>query len=42
MKNFDAVCIAVGAGHPRDIHPEGRELKGIYFALDFLANKTNL
>jgi len=42
MKNFDAVCIAVGSGHPRDIHPEGRELKGIYFAMDFLSQQNQL
>ena len=42
MKNFDAVCIAVGSGHPRDINPEGRELKGIYFAMDFLSQQNQL
>jgi glutamate synthase (NADPH/NADH) small chain len=42
MKNYDAVCIAVGAGHPRDIKPEGRDLKGIYFAMDFLSQQNQL
>lgn len=42
MKNFDAVCIAIGAGHPRDIKPEGRDLKGIYFAMDFLSQQNQL
>lgn len=42
MKNFDAVCIAVGSGHPRDINPEGRDLKGIYFAMDFLSQQNQL
>ena len=42
MKDFDAVCIAVGAEHPRDIQPEGRDLKGIYFALDFLSQQNQL
>jgi len=42
MKNFDAVCLAVGAGHPRDIQPEGRDLKGIYFAMDFLSQQNQL
>jgi len=42
MKSFDAVCIAVGSGHPRDINPEGRELKGIYFAMDFLSQQNQL
>jgi len=42
MKNFDAVCIAIGAGHPRNITPEGRDLKGIYFAMDFLSQQNQL
>ncbi|MDR1517241.1 MAG: glutamate synthase subunit beta [Dysgonamonadaceae bacterium] len=37
VSEFDAVCIAIGAGRPRDITPEGRDLKGIYYAMDFLA-----
>ena len=37
---FDAVCIATGAGIPRDIQIEGRELNGIYFAMDFLKNQN--
>jgi glutamate synthases, NADH/NADPH, small subunit len=42
MKNFDAVCLAVGAGHPRDINPKGRDLKGIYFAMEFLSQQNQL
>ena len=42
MKNFDAVCLSIGAGHPRDIQPEGRNLKGIYFAMDFLSQQNQL
>lgn len=42
LKNFDAVCLAVGAGQPRDIKPEGRDLKGIYFAMDFLSQQNQL
>lgn len=42
MKNFDAVCIAIGAGQPRDIQPEGRKLKGIHFAMDFLSQQNQL
>jgi glutamate synthase (NADPH) small chain len=42
MKNFDAVCIAIGAGHPRNITPEGRDLKGIYFAMEFLSQQNQL
>ena len=42
MKGFDAVCIAIGAGHPRDIQPEGRDLKGIHFAMEFLSQQNQL
>jgi len=42
LKNFDAVCIAVGAGHPRDINPKGRNLKGIHFAMEFLGQQNQL
>ncbi|MDD5730250.1 MAG: glutamate synthase subunit beta [Candidatus Omnitrophica bacterium] len=35
-KEFDAVCLAVGSRHPRDLKIEGRELKGIYFAMEYL------
>ena len=41
--SFDAVVLAVGSETPRDLAIPGRELKGIYFALDFLIaqNKEN-
>ena len=42
MKNFDAVCLAIGAGHPRNITPEGRDLKGIHFAMEFLSQQNQL
>jgi len=42
ITNFDAVCLAIGAGHPRDIKPEGRDLKGIHFAMEFLAQQNQL
>jgi glutamate synthase (NADPH/NADH) small chain len=40
---YDAVCLAIGAGHPRDLQIEGRNLPGIHFALDYLTfqNKLN-
>lgn len=42
-KEFDAILLAVGAEQPRDLKVPGRELKGIHFAMDFLAqqNKRN-
>jgi len=42
MAEYDAVCLAVGAGKPRDITPEGRELKGIHFAMDFLSQEIRI
>lgn len=39
MSEFDAVCLAVGAGKPRDINPEGRDLKGVHFAMEFLSQE---
>ena len=42
MKKFDAVCLAVGAGKPRDINPKGRELKGIYLAMDLLSQHNKI
>ncbi len=35
-KYFDAVCLAVGSREPRDLRIEGRNLSGIYFAMDYL------
>jgi len=35
-KEFDAVCLAAGSRVPRDLDIEGRNLKGIHFALDYL------
>lgn len=40
LKNFDAVILACGASQPRDIKAEGRDAKGIYFAVDFLTSTT--
>lgn len=41
-KKFDAICIAIGAGMPRDISPKGRKMKGIYFAMEFLSQQNQL
>lgn len=40
LKEFDAVILACGASNPRDIQAEGRDAKGIYFAVDFLTSTT--
>jgi glutamate synthase (NADPH) small chain len=39
---YDAICIATGASHPRDLQIEGRELKGIHFAMDFLTLQNRI
>ncbi|HWB60154.1 MAG TPA: glutamate synthase small subunit, partial [Chthoniobacteraceae bacterium] len=40
MKEFDAVILATGATKPRDLPIEGRQLKGIHFAMEFLTENT--
>lgn len=42
MKEFDAVCITIGAMKPRDLQAEGRELKGIHYAMDFLTQQNRV
>jgi glutamate synthase (NADPH/NADH) small chain len=42
MAKYDAVCIAIGAGQPRDIKPKGRELNGIHFAMEYLSQANQL
>jgi glutamate synthase (NADPH/NADH) small chain len=37
---FDAVCIATGAGAARDLDVPGRDLHGIYLAMDFLTSQN--
>ncbi len=39
-KNFDAVVLCGGATQARDLKVEGRDLKGIHFAVDFLHANT--
>jgi glutamate synthase (NADPH/NADH) small chain len=40
LADFDAVVLCTGATKPRDLPIEGRELKGIHFAMDFLTANT--
>ncbi len=40
LKEFDAVILATGATKPRDLPIEGRELKGVHFAMEFLSANT--
>ncbi|MCD8166777.1 MAG: glutamate synthase subunit beta [Bacteroides sp.] len=39
---FDAYCLCHGAETPRDLPIEGRELKGIHFALELLAQQNRV
>jgi len=40
LKDFDAVVLCTGATQPRDLPVEGRNLKGIHFAMNFLTRNT--
>ena len=40
LDEFDAVVLCTGATKPRDLPVEGRNLKGIHFAMDFLTANT--
>ena len=40
LKGFDATVICTGATKPRDLPIEGRNLKGVHFAMDFLTANT--
>jgi glutamate synthase (NADPH/NADH) small chain len=39
-RDFDAVCLAVGASRARDLDVPGRELSGIYPAMEFLTQQN--
>ena len=41
-RDFDAIVLAGGAEHPRDLAVPGRELKGIHFAMDFLPQSNKV
>ncbi len=42
LKEFDAVVLAIGAMKPRDLPVEGRELKGVHFAMEFLTQQNRV
>lgn len=41
-KEFDAIVVTIGAGQPRDLKVEGRELEGVHFALEFLQQQNHV
>jgi len=40
QREFDAMLLAGGAEHPRDLTVPGRELKGIHYAMEFLPQQN--
>jgi glutamate synthase (NADPH/NADH) small chain len=40
MDDYDAIVLCTGATKPRDLPIEGRQLKGVHFAMEFLHNNT--
>lgn len=41
-KEFDCICLAAGSRVPRDLNIDGRDLKGIYFAMDYLTASNKI
>lgn len=41
-KEFDTIVVTIGAGQPRDLKVEGRELEGVHFALEFLQQQNHV
>jgi glutamate synthase (NADPH/NADH) small chain len=42
LKDYDAVCVAIGSQVPRNLPVEGRELKGVYYAMEYLTMQNRL
>lgn len=42
LKDNDAVCVAIGSQVPRNLPVEGRDLKGVYYAMEFLTMQNKL
>ena len=42
LKEYDAVILAGGAEHPRDLPVPGRELDGVMYAMDFLTPQNKV
>jgi glutamate synthase (NADPH) small chain len=42
LNEYDAVVLAIGAMKPRDLEVEGRELKGVHYAMDFLTQQNRV
>lgn len=42
LQNFDAVVLSIGAQHPRDLKINGRDAKGVHFAMEFLGRQNQV
>ncbi|MDU1903838.1 MAG: glutamate synthase subunit beta [Dysgonomonas sp.] len=42
LNEYDAVCLAIGSQVPRNLPLEGRELKGVHYAMDYLTMQNKL
>ena len=42
VSEYEAVCLAIGAEKPRDLPVDGRDFKGIHFAMDFLRQQNKI
>jgi len=42
LNRYDAICLAGGAREPRDLQVEGRDLRSIHFALDYLIQQNQI
>jgi glutamate synthase (NADPH) small chain len=42
VNSYDAVILAGGAEHPRDLTVPGRELDGVHFAMEFLTQQNHV
>jgi glutamate synthase (NADPH/NADH) small chain len=42
IEQFDAVCLAIGAMQPRDLEVPGRNLDGVHFAMEYLAQQNRV
>lgn len=42
LSMFDAICLATGSMHPRDLDIEGRHLDGIHLAMDYLSQQNRV
>ncbi len=40
VNSYDAVCLSIGSMQPRDLNVPGRDLDGVHFAMEFLAQQN--